>query len=127
MEMRDGDPTTAAPLPLDGKRIPINPGPALLEGDIMGVSLGHTDHYGSFLRFQLNAEAARDLSRMSTMPQNRGLHLVLVVGGQLIGETTINGPITSGQLDIFPQVVDEGDIVKLADGINAACYEISRH
>ncbi len=118
-----GDPMGAAPMPISGTRVPINPNPVFHELDIAAVGLERDSIQGARLIFQFNGEAARELYRMTTT--NQGRRLVLMLNRQTVGAYPITAPVSNGRLVVYPEL-DEKLLPDLAAGINYYSAELAR-
>lgn len=127
-----GDPDLAAPLPVSGKRVPVQPGPALAEIDILAVRVQETPPLGYRLIFQLRKDAAKDFNLLTL--KNQGRSLVLSLDGQMVAVTKITAPIANGMLAFYPEFnpsltreQTQTRAVELAMGINAVSDEITKN
>jgi hypothetical protein len=125
LEVPNGDPDTARPLPASGLRVPIDPSsPVLNEGDIAGVRMGVAEHEGPYIVFQLTGDATRDFTRLTASHQ--GLHLVMTLNGIPLAATPIKGPISNGVLAVYPEGLTADVLADTANGINYVSGEIQK-
>ncbi len=102
-------------LPVSGVQIAVNNKPIVTEFDYTGVSLAQSD-LGKFLVFNLTADAARDLYRITG--SNQGKRLVLFINEKPVGARMIDGAFNTGSLAVFAALPDETlpELVKNLDG-----------
>jgi hypothetical protein len=102
-------------LPISGVQIAVNSKPVVTEFDYTGVSLAQSD-LGKFLVFNLTADAARDVYRVTG--NNQGKRLVLFINDKPVGARVIDGAFNTGSIAVFPALPDEmlPELVKNLDG-----------
>jgi hypothetical protein len=127
-----GDPDLAAPLPVSGKRVSVQPGPAIQEIDILAVRVQETPPLGYRLIFQLRTDAAKDFNLLTL--KNQGRSLVLSLDGQMVAVTKITSPIANGLVAFYPEFNPnlsreemQARAIELAVGINAVSDELARN
>ena len=128
LEVRNGDPDGAVPLPVSGIRVPIDPtSPVLSEGDIAGVRVARTEHEGLQMIFQLvggRLGAINAFAQLTTTHQ--GYRLVMSLNGVPVATTTIKSSVSNGVLVVYPEGLDEKQVLAAANGINYVSGEIQR-
>jgi hypothetical protein len=102
-------------LPVSGVQIAVNNKPIVTEFDYTGVSLAQSD-LGKFLVFNLTADAARDVYRVTG--SNQGKRLVLFINDKPVGARMIDGAFNTGSIAVFAALPEETlpELVKNLDG-----------
>ena len=102
-------------LPVSGVQIAVNNKPIVTEFDYTGVSLAQSD-LGKFLVFNLTADAARDVYRVTG--SNQGKRLVLFINDKPVGARMIDGAFNTGSIAVFAALPEEmlPELVKNLDG-----------
>jgi len=127
----NGDPESAAPLPVSKRRVPVTTNPVIAEGDILAVRVQETPPLGYRLIFQLRRGVA-DPDFYALTTKNQGRSLVLALDGQMVAVTKISGPITNGIVAFYPEfnpaftrAETQARAIELAEGINAVSDQIT--
>jgi hypothetical protein len=127
----NGDPESAAPLPVSKRRVPVTTNPVIAEGDILAVRVQETPPLGYRLIFQLRRSVA-DPDFYALTTKNQGRSLVLALDGQMVAVTRIAGPIANGQVAFYPEFNPsltreqvEARAIEVAEGINAVSEQIT--
>jgi len=115
LEANEREAFATVTLPVSGVQIAINNKPIVTEFDYTGVSLAQSD-LGKFLVFNLTADAARDVYRVTG--SNQGKRLVLFINDKPVGARMIDGAFNTGSIAVFAALPEEmlPELVKNLDG-----------
>ena len=115
IEANEREAYSTVTLPISGVQIAVNNKPIISEFDYTGVSLAQSD-LGKFLVFNLTADAARDVYRVTG--SNQGKRLVLFINNRPVGARMIDGAFNTGSIAVFAALPEETlpELVKNLDG-----------